>query len=67
MIEAHIQLSLEEETCFPCMMMFPHVDATIPPLTEYYFIVHDDGRIETVCMQHLIATLQPDLSGESNE
>jgi hypothetical protein len=64
MIEAHIQLSPDEEHCDHCVGVteFPQ----IPPFTEFYFLLLPDGTQLNLCIEHLIATLQLNLSGEGN-
>jgi hypothetical protein len=58
-LEAHIQASPEEEHCERCACMCPSVSSAIEPFQDYYLLIYDDGRQETVCEGHF-ATLQLD-------
>jgi hypothetical protein len=56
MIEAHIQLSPEEEHCDHCVGVSPTPE--IPPFTEYYVVFLEDGTQLSLCIECLVATLQ---------
>jgi hypothetical protein len=40
--------------------MCPSVSSAIPQFHDYYLLIYDDGRQETVCVEHF-ATLQLEL------
>jgi hypothetical protein len=61
MIEAHVQVSPDEEFCECCMSAGE--PARIKPFEEYLILIYADGRQMNICWEHF-ATLQ--LGGESS-
>ena len=57
-IESHVQLSPEPETCDVCVL-WEEINVEIPPFTQYYFVMFESGSTKNVCEGHF-ATLQSD-------
>lgn len=67
MVESHPQVSPEEESCDLCI--HAGESAKIKPFEDYFYVILDTGDALDVCEIHYfndVATLQPDLSGESS-